>query len=483
MPDSEFENSKHRFQHGSYLVELQFDPFAEKPPTRFVWLRTRWRRIKRLLSRVPAWMYASAIAIATVSACISAYYVELIILYVAMALLTLAGLWLVRSGRQGIGFLGGICLLVGLFLFSLVWISTFLPQVSRGLAIPRIIEKGGEVRTFGTAEWDSINRAVFPFAGREVVIADVLSVKGPLEAFPPRIVQDLQLPGNVSIYVTNSTEDENDWSHHVRAIAPKSPMMLGSWWNEATLQGLIDQGLRCELLIFDEPLTPNQIRLLASPRLRYNTLRLYGMKADTMRALAEAVNASGKFGILYLIDCELDSAAAKALSARQPTIFFEDSSYRPEGALPLPELDAIVDAGLNVQKFFVDRVNGEQAKRMARIPALFLVNGVLSDGTAVEELSNSKLENVAVANADDAIVASLMKYPNLSFVQIENYEGPIDSLIPLITKPSILGINIRTYRGSRDRIAKFKQQSRVMVGQYQEIPLETESSSDSGSSP
>ncbi|MCU0708236.1 MAG: hypothetical protein MUF23_08095 [Pirellula sp.] len=474
MPELEPQTVRHRFQCGTLVAELQFDPYAEKPPTRFVWVRNRWRSFKRFLYRVPAWMYVSAIIIGTLSACSSAYYVEPIAIYAASAILAIVGLLLVRNFRQGVAILGVFSLVAGLSLFTLVWIASQMPQVTRGLAIPRIVASGGEVRTFGTAEWDSINQMLFPITGRELVVADIMSVRGPLEAFPPRIVQDLRLPGNVSIQVTNRQDDDKDWSSHVRAIAPKSPMMLASWWNEATIRGLTDDGLQCEFLTFDEPLTPTQIRFLASPKLRYSTLRLYGMKAEMLRSLAEAVNASGTFGTLFLTDCEIDAPAAAALAVAQPKIFFEDRNDRAGGTLPLRELDAIVEAGLNVQKFFVDRVDGEQAKRMARIPGLLLLTGVLSDATAVEELSQSKLESVAVAHADDAIVASLVKYPNLSFVEFENFEGSIDTLIPLITKPSVLAIIIRTYRGSRAQISQMKSQSRVMVGECQEIVSEPE---------
>jgi hypothetical protein len=474
MPELEPQPVRHRFQCGTLVAELQFDPYAEKPPKRFVWLRNRWRSFKRLLYRVPAWMYVSAIAIGTLSACSSAYYVEPIATYVTSACLALFGLWLVRNFRQGVALLGLLSLLVGLSSFTFVWIASKMPQVTRGLAIPRIVASGGEVRTLGTAEWDSFNQMLFPITGREIVVADIMSVRGPLEAFPPRIVQDLRLPGNVSIQITDRQDDDKDWSSHVRAIAPKSPMMLASWWNEATIRGLTDDGFQCDVLAFDAPLTPSQIRFLASPKLRYSTLRLYGMTAETMRALAEAVNTSGKFGTLYMIDCEINAPAAAAIAVGKPRIFLADRNEKTGGILPLHELDAIVEAGLDVQKFFVERVDGEQAKRMARIPGLHLVTGVLSDATAVEELSQSKLESVAIAYADDAIVASLVKYPKLSFVQFENFSGSIETLTPLMTKPSVLGIMIRTYRGSRDQITQMKAQSRVMVGEYQEITSEPE---------
>lgn len=462
-------SSLHRFRYGEYVVELSFDPYAESEPQRWVALRKGWRRFGRFLYRVPEWVYLSAIAIATAAASISAYYSELIFMLVATGLATAVGIALARRFQQGLGIFGVACILIGGILFAFFKLTTLLPEVARSYAIPRIMEKGGEVRTFLTPEWDTLNNTLFPLTGRDFAIADIISIRGPLEAFSPRVIEDLSIPNNVVIQITRPQDDSLDWTSHVQAIAPRSPMLLGSWWNDATLQGLTQKSLNCDLLLFDRALTLAQAQLIASPRLRYNTLRLHNMEPDSLVLMCKANEIGKPLGNVYLVDCKLDSKAASAMAAFGPRVILEKRDSVNKGSLTVEELDAIVDADLDVRKIFTSSINHEQAERLARIPRLEMLPAVLADEAAVEHLRASQLETVTVAYANDTIVASLMKYPNLGFVTFGSVEGPIDPLIPLINHPTIHGIYIRTYRGTASEIAKLQSYSRVTVGEREKV--------------
>lgn len=473
MKSTSSQESSHRFRHGDYQVEFQQDPLAPREPKRFVKLVRAWRHFANSVYQVPAAVYYGLTATFLAVACWDAYYFEKILVYVIVGAIAFLGIYLVRNHRFALGFLGLLLSIFGWIGLATIWIGSEVDGIARTFATPRVVAAGGEIQTFGAPELDSLNLTMQQLFQRDAFIVDIMAVRGPLEAFPPRIVRDLRVPSNIAITITEPQHDDIDWSDNLRAIAPKSPMLLGSWWNDATCFGLIPKGLNCELLIFDQPLTDAQLALVATPKLRYNTLRLQWLEAGDIKKLAEAINANGhSIGNLYLVACHIDPASAVALAQAKPTLIIDHSQELPEKQLPVEELDAMVNAGLNLKKLFANRIDGARAERLAKFPNLELLTGTLIDDAAVEALSGSQLDNVHVSHLNDAIVASLMKYPKLTYVSIDTLEGSLDVAMPLITNQALFGISVRTFRGTAAEIKRLQTLPRITIGSIEVVSEE-----------
>ncbi len=462
--------SSHRLRHGEYCVEFGFDPFAESEPKRLVTIRKQWRSMEQSLFRMPAIVYYAGVAVALMWFLRTAYYPEKVVYYIVLAATAWLAIVVMRWFRRPWRYVGIALAAVSIGFVFLMLIASWIPEMARTFAIPRLIERRGMVEILEHPEWMSANRSMQTLTGRDLWISDLNGVRGPLSAFSPEIVRDLHVPNSVVITINSPSEDEIDRSENVRAIAPKAPMLQGSWMNTATLRSLAKTGLRCELLIFEDELRDVDIDFLSSPQLDFNTLRLHRMTPDVLLRLQGLVDAGRVLGKIYLVDCQLDAASAAVMAQLQASIIMDVTDREVSLQLPLEELDAMVASGLQVKKIFCDRVNAEQARRLAAIPSLSLLTAVLSDDAAVDYLSKSALEVVTVYGINETVVASLMRYPKLGSVAFEVIEGSVDVAIPLMKNTALHGIGVTKYRGTADQIARVKRLLRLSVKHVEEVP-------------
>jgi hypothetical protein len=476
MPPSEPNDSPHRYRYGEYCVEFVDDPKTSLVPRRTGRLRRGWEWIGRWLGRIPGVVIYAALGLTAAYSISTAFYPEKAFVYWIAAGLTVAGTVVARRVKPPMGLLGIGFLVLGGTLWLALAATSVVPELSRGFAVAYAVQRGGQLAVFGHAEFDSANRFMQSLTGRDLWVSDIVSVRGPLEAFPPAVVRDLNVPDNVPIYVVAPSEETGtDWSSHVRAIASQTPMLNGSWMNESTLIGLSRSPLRCDLLLFDEVLTEGALRLLRSPSLRYATLRLHRIGPEEILKLSSLKDTGRTLGNVYLSDCDLDLASAKVLADLQAQVVLDGGRQADDSLLAIDDLDALVQAQVSVQKVITSEVDRERAARLAQLPSLAMLQATLTDEDAVERLSNSALEVLEVAQFNPMIVASLLKYPKLGFVTFQLMDGEFEFGKPLFNKPEIYGIHARIYRGTAKQIARFRRQGRATVGEVQELPEPSES--------
>lgn len=477
MSESNAKPSRYLFRAGVYGVEFGFDPHREEPPRRFVRLQAGFRAICRKLYRIPMSLHGLAVVLLFGVGLWGAYYWEKKLLLVLAAIFALVSIPLLRRWRERVWWLGvlfaSLAVAVGVATQVVFWV----PYLARGFAIQRVQQAGGEVQSYGVFRMEEVNRFTQALLGRDVLVGDVLSVRGPLIAFAPEIVRDLHLPPSVPIHVSDFPTDARDWSEHVLSVAEHSVMLNASGLNEATLRALSRKGLDIDLLVLEQEIRPADVELVSSSNVTFRTLRLYHIDSDSLRRLEGIVSAGKSVSNVYLSRCDWDESAARVLAQLGASLTLDTTYAEGPNQLPTAQLDALIAAKCRLEKLITATVDREQAVRLAQLTSLRTVTATLLDDASVDALKVLPLESIHVPRLNASVVASLMQYPNLGFIWADRMEAPVSVAGPILSNPNILSISVRTFRGSEAEIQAAKrtrmglQEFEVVTSSEESVPI------------
>lgn len=466
--ESRSERDRYLFRAGVYGVEFSFDPHREEPPRRFVRLQTGFREICRRLYEIPMSLHGLSVVLLLGVGLWGAYYWEKKLLLVLATAFALVSIPLLRRWRERSWWLGVLCASMALAIGGATQIAFWVPYVARGFAIQRIQQAGGEVQSYGVFRMESFNRFTQALLGRDVLVGDVLSVRGPLNAFAPEVVRDLHLPPSVPIHVSDFPPDARDWSEHVLSVAEHSVMLNASGLNEATLHALSRKGMDIDLLVLEQVIRPADVELVASPKVTFHTLRLYHAEPDSIGRLGGVVDAGKSVSHVYLSRCTWDETTARVLTQLGASLTLDTTYVEGPNKLPVEQLDALIAAKCRLEKLITDTIDQEQAVRLAQLTTLRTVTATLLDDASVDALKVLPLESIHVPHLNASVVASLMQYPNLGFIWADRMEAPVSIAGPILSNPNILSISVHRFRGSEAEIQSAKR-TRLGVQEFEVV--------------